>query len=486
MSTLNRRHFLKSSLAAGAFVATGCSQNSRTQTLGPIQPPRRGPNEEIRVACIGFRGQGQNHINIYAGLKDVAIAMLCDTDKAVWDKGFELLAKANRPAPPCVQDLREVYDNKEIDAVSIATPNHWHALATIWAMQAGKHVYVEKPAGHNVSESRRMVEAARKYNRICQVGTQCRSLKGAIDAMDYIKNGKIGKLHTARGLCYKRRDTIGLSDHPAHVPDSLNYELWIGPAPMQLPHRKNVHYDWHWFWDYGNGDIGNQGPHQMDVARWGMGKQTLPHSVISFGGRFGYKDDGETPNTQVAFFDYGDMQLIFEVRGLPTPKYRGASVGNIFYGTEGTVVMTAYHAGAAFDNNGNKVKEFDGFDVAAHFKNFIHACRTGRFTDLHTDILEGHLSSSLCHLSNVSYRLGEEVPFNQQTKAFGDDKEAYETFARTMDHLKENNVPMDGQTYRLGRRLTIKPGTETFENDPQADALLTRTYREPFVVPERI
>ncbi|HPZ99762.1 MAG TPA: Gfo/Idh/MocA family oxidoreductase, partial [Phycisphaerae bacterium] len=478
----NRRSFLKSSLAAGALAATSRSR------LFAAEAPRRGANEKIRIAVIGFNGQGGSHIRQYAGMDDVEIVALCDVDRDVWPKGLKPIEEKGKPTPKCFQDMRRVFDDKTIDAVSIATPNHWHALAAIWAMQSGKDVYVEKPVSHNVLEGRRMVEAARKYQRICQTGTQIRSNPGSIEAIQYVREGKIGKLLVARGLCYKRRDSIGLCGGPQEPPPNMDYDLWSGPAPLKPPHRKTdrgtVHYHWHWFWDYGNGDLGNQGIHQMDVARWGIGADRLPDNVIAFGGRLGYKDDGETPNTEIAFMEYGDVLLIFETRGLPTPNYRGAMVGNVFHGTEGSVVLTSYSRGAAFDKDGKKIRNFDG--GGNHHRNFIDAVRSRKYTDLKADILEGHLSSALCHLANISYLRGTDVPFSSQHKAFGDNKEAYETFERTMEHLKENKVPMDGETYRLGKKLIVDAANERFVGDEKANALLTREYREPFVVPNQV
>ena len=482
MSSISRRTVLKSFLASGA-VAAGVRAQEAKPAAAP--PARRGANERIRIAVIGFNGQGSGHIGAYAGMDDVEIAMLCDVDKDVWPKGLDKIKEKGKPLPPCVQDLREVFDNKDIDAVSIATPNHWHALAAIWAMQAGKDVYVEKPVSHNVSEGRRMVQAARKYGRVCQTGTQIRSNPGSIKAIEYVRKGGIGKLLVARGLCYKSRPSIGLCGADQEPPPNMNYDLWSGPALVKPPHRKTdrgtVHYHWHWLWAYGNGDLGNQGIHQMDVARWGLGLDRLPDSVISFGGRLGYKDDGETPNTEVAFMDYGDTQLIFETRGLPTPDFKGAKVGNVFHGTEGYVVLTGYAEGAAFDKDGKQVEKFKG--GGNHHRNFIDVVRSRTMADLKAPIAGGHLSSALCHLANISYLRGADVPFSQQGKAFGDDKESAETFARTMEHLKEAKVPMDGETYRLGKKLTLDVKNECFVGDKQADALLTREYREPFVVP---
>src|SRR5207248_511101 len=264
------------------------------------------------------------------------------------------------------KDLRQVIDSKDIDAVSIATPNHWHSLAAIWALQAGKDVYVEKPVSHNVWEGRQLVEAARKYDRICQAGMQIRSSAGSREAIEYVHSGKIGKVTLARGLCYKRRDSIGHKPD-APVPPGVEYDIWLGPAPKRPFNPNRFHYQWHWNWDYGNGDLGNQGIHQMDVARWGLNQPGPPKSVLGVGGRFGYTDDGQTPNTELVFLDYGESELIFEVRGLPTEALKvkptdttGAKVGNIFYGSEGYVVLPDYNGGVAFDKDGKAVATFRG------------------------------------------------------------------------------------------------------------------------------
>jgi predicted dehydrogenase len=399
------------------------------------------------------------------------------------------IEKGQGHAPKFEQDFRKLLDDKTIDIISIATPNHWHSLMAVWAIQAGKDVYVEKPVSHNISEGRRVVEAARRYNRICQAGTQCRSMTGTRAAMGFLRNGKLGKITLARGLCYKSRPSIGKVSGPQEPPSTMDYYLWCGPAPLKKPHHRSavfgaVHYDWHWFWDYGNGDLGNQGIHQMDVARWGLGKNELAKSVVSVGGRFGYVDDGETPNTQICVFDYGDSELIFEVRGLPTKHLLGARVGNVFYGSKGYLVCPSYDSAVAYHPDGQIMEVFKGGDD--HFGNFIKAVRSRKKEDLNGDILEGHLSSALCHLGNISYRLGIEQPFSKPAQAFGDDKSAYETLARMEEHLKEDKVPLDSTSYHIGRRLMFDAQAERFINDKEADALLTREYRSPFVVPEKV
>jgi predicted dehydrogenase len=352
-------------------------------------------------------------------------------------------------------------------------------------MQAGKDVYVEKPVSHNVSEGRRMVEVARKLGRICQTGTQCRSSEGVRPAIQYIRDGKIGRVHLARGLCYKSRPSIGRAGDEQPIPSTVDYDLWCGPAPKKPLARLRLHYDWHWVWDTGNGDLGNQGIHQMDIARWGLGLDAIASSALGLGGRFGYEDDGETPNTHLSFLDYGDKQLVFEVRGLNTQDYKGARVGVVFYGTDGYLVNPSYNSSTVFDSNGNAVHTFsDKEDILSkHFRNFLAAVRSRKHAELHADIEDGHLSSALCHLGNISYRLGTLQPFDQRTKAFGDDKEAYETFARFEEHLASNGVRMETSQYILGRRLTIDAKRERFVGDHEASAMLTRDYRRPFVLP---
>jgi hypothetical protein len=348
-------------------------------------------------------------------------------------------------------------------------------------------VYVEKPCSHNVHEGRVAVEAARKYDRIVQHGTQGRSSNAWEQLAAVVQSGKLGRLLVSRGLCYKRRVSIGVkpeTDPPAEV----DFDLWLGPAPRQAHHANLVHYNWHWFWDFGNGDIGNQGVHEMDKARWVIPGATLPKSVLSLGGRFGYTDQGQTPNTQLAVFDYGPTQLVFEVRGLDTGDYYGQKVGNVLHFEEGTVA-----GGKFWPKGSDRAEPLPKLDVRPerarggdHFGNFVACVRSRRREDQYADILEGHYSSALCHLANISYRLGEEVPFNAPAKAFGDDKDAYETLARMEEHLgKGNGLKLDGAKYRLGRRLRIDAAGESFVDCPEANRLLTRPYRQPFAVPEK-
>ena len=489
MPQITRRRFLEDSLmAATAALVGGDGMGTALAQEGAARVKTAGPNDQIRIAVIGVHGRGMAHVGGYLAQKDAVVAAICDVDLNVAGKAAKTVEDRSGKKPKIYQDLRKLYEDKEIDAVSMALPIHWHALASIWAMQAGKDVYVEKPVSHNVTEGRRMVEAARKFERICQAGTQSRSSPAVRDAIAHIHAGKIGRVFLARGLCYKTRGSIGIKpDGP--VPAGVDYNIWLGPAPERPFNPNRFHATgygtWHWFWDYGSGDLGNQGIHQMDIARWALNKDQLPKSVLSMGGRFGYEDQGETPNTQLSFYDYDDAQLIFEVRGLKTSALQDVKIGDIIYGDNGYVAFTSnYGKAAAFDNDGKMVQEFKG--DGNHFRNYLDAIRSRKAEDLHAPIAEGSLSSDLCHLGNISYRLGSPAPFSLKSKRFAEDKAAAETFARFTQHLADNGVKAEEATYRLGRALTIDAQNENFGQDTEANALLTRAYRAPFIVPEHL
>lgn len=475
MTQLNRRRFLKTSLAlAGSTFAI-----SGTKSSGNVL----GANDRIRIGVAGVHGRGRSHINGFAKQKNVEVIYLIDPDTRLYDRATKQVRDIAGNTPKTVQDVRQALDDSNLDAISIATPNHWHALMTIWACQAGKDVYVEKPCSHNVHEGRVAVQAARHYNRIVQHGTQSRSSGRWAQIVAAAQSGHYGPLKVARGVCYKKRPSIGFKEtKPA--PQGLDFNIWLGPAPEQPYHENLVHYNWHWFWDTGNGDIGNQGVHQMDIARWGIPGGKLPKNVISLGGRFGYTDQGETANTQLTVFDYGETQLIFEVRGL-VPKN---TITNVFHFEDGAI-----RADGRFYRNGSEkgeplpdVESSRGPGDGA-FGNFIAAVRSRNVGDLNADIEEGHYSSALCHLANVSYRLGSETPFDGKKKVFAGNEAASETFAQMEEHLaKDNGLKLESMTYQLGRRLEIDAETEKIINDSEANALLTRNYRSPFVVPEKI
>jgi len=383
-----------------------------------------GANDSIRMAVVGFNGQGKSHINGFSKIEGVRLVALCDVDRDVLDREAQKLRNVENPVETYT-DVRKLLENKDIDAISTASPNHWHALISIWACQAGKDVYVEKPVSHNVWEGRKIVEAARKYGRIVQTGTQSRSNMALREALSWVQAGNLGKIKVARGLCYKRRDSIGKVDGPQPVPASVDYDLWCGPAPKTPLMRKRLHYDWHWVWPTGSGDLGNQGIHQMDICRWALGKQEVSPRVFSVGGRLGYIDDGETPNTQFVVHDYRDALLIFEVRGLPArsgakemDKYRTQSVGNVIECEGGYLADTV-----AYDNQGKEIKKFVE-KGEGHHENFINAVRSRKPSDLHAEILEGHLSSALCHTGNISYKLGRQTNPEEIREGLKTDKAA--------------------------------------------------------------
>ncbi|MCC6587926.1 MAG: Gfo/Idh/MocA family oxidoreductase [Bryobacterales bacterium] len=406
-----------------------------------------GANERVNLVVIGVGGRGTAHVRSYNGLKDSCnIVGVCDVNQAARERASALVTSSGAPKPKEYNDMREVFADKSVDAVSMATPNHWHALGTVWACQAGKDVYVEKPASHNCFEADRMVDAARKYNRMVQIGTQSRSSPNIRKAMELLQQGVIGKVYMAKGLCFKRRVSIGKKpDMP--VPPGIDWDKFLGPAPMRPFNENRFKYNWHWFWDTGNGDLGNQGVHQMDIALWGLGVNELPNSVVSTGGKYVYDDDQETPNTQIATFDYGPRELVFEVRGLLTGSEgaeKGVKVGNLFYGSDGYMVLN----GGAFQvykgEKGELAMEENpgrGGD-GNHMKNFLDAVKSRNRESLNAEVATGITSAKLCHLANISYRLRRMLPVDS----------------------------------KAGK----------FVKDAEANAMLTRHYRAPYVVPERV
>ncbi len=502
MKNLSRRDFLKT--AAIGAAAFSLSPRSWSRALGA--------NGDIRVAQIGFHGQGGSHIKSLTKLDGVRLVALCDVDRHVLD------AKAKELGGDIATytDLRKLLENKEIDAVSIAVPNHWHALATILACQAGKDVYVEKPACHNIFEGRKMVEAARKYARIVQCGTQCRSSVGLQEAVQYIREGRLGKIKLARGFCYKARKSIGVVDGPQKVPDYIDYDLWCGPAPNDPPRRNTsfgtVHYDWHWFWPYGNGDYGNQGPHQVDICRWFLGEEVVAPFSMAIGGRLGYKDSAETPNTLIVYHGY-KTPMLFEVRGLPRDKaaqtegwkmdnYKGASVGNVIECQNGYVVVPSYTEAIMFDNDGKEITRFNGrkkkdatedktptglsAESGGHHGNWLAAVRSRDPKHLNADILEGVLSADLVHTGNISYRLGAHKQPAEIKEALQDNKSLAEAFDRMAAHLEANGVDCSKDNLQLGVPLKFDPKKERFPDNHLANQLLSRNYRRPFVMPAKV
>ena len=424
MTDVGRRVFLKSSVAAAS-------------AAGSIL----GANDRINLGVIGLRGRGRDHISTFAKIAGCRVAAICDIDEAQVGRAQDLLSELHSPPASAHKDLRRMLESKDIDAVTIATPNHWHALATIWACQAGKDVYVEKPASHNIWEGRRAVDAARKYNRIVQCGMQARSIEHYRQAIELVHQNAIGKVYLAKGLCYKRRLSIGRKpDGP--VPEDVDYDLWTGPA-AKLPFNPNrFHYNWHWFWNTGNGDVANQGVHEMDIGRWGLNKSTPPAKVTSLGGKFVYDDDQETPNTQLAAFSYGDAEQVFEVRGLITGSEGNMVleddkhyIGVIFFGSEGylTVDCNGFQVfmGEKRERTQHvKYAEEEPWSTRPHAGNFLKAVRSRKCSDLNCDILDGHISATLCHMANASYRVGRSLAFDAERESYGTDSEANQFLSR--------------------------------------------------------
>jgi predicted dehydrogenase len=455
MEPIDRRSFIRKSgvVTAGAIVG---------KPLIGRALQNRSLNDTINVAVIGIRSRGRDHYRALSKIPGVRIAKLCDIDSRLFPEVLAEVEELTGYRPATETDYRRLLEDRDIHAVSIATPNHWHALQTIWACQAGKDVYVEKPVSHTVLEGRKMVEAARKYGRVVQTGTQSRSSYSATNAMKFIKDGGLGEIYMAKGLCLKPRGNIGrVADSP--VPDGVNWDAHRGPAPMRPFNLNRFHYKWHWFWDTGNGDLGNQGIHQVDYARWSLDKMTLPVRINGTGNFFVWEGDQETPNIQHLDFEYGDGKILqFEVRGLGTNPEGGVRIGNLVYGSKGWLKVASEDVGGSQAYFTEVTLQPSGFSsyreeagpsfteddpasrdsVLNHFTNFFDCVRSRKWQDLHADILEGHLSSAICHLGNIA----------------------------TV----------------LKRSLKFDPDTETFVNDPEADSYLTKHYRDPYILPEQV
>ena len=483
MARQTRRSFLKHTLAAAATVTI-----SGTKSSGRVL----GANDTIRIAVAGLNGRGGSHVGEFGAMKNVEVAYIVDPDTRTYKKRQDQLRKLGRTAAQTATDIRKVLEDKELNAVSVATPNHWHSLITIWACDAGKDVYVEKPCSHNIHEGRIAVEMARKRERIVQHGTQSRSSQHWEDLRALAKSGKLGKLLVSRGLCYKDGGTGGstrgdIGHKPFKTPPAeLDFNIWLGPAKDQPYHENLVHYRWHWFWDFGNGDAGNQGVHQMDIARWVIPDATWPKSVISFGGRYANNDQGQTPNALVSVFDYGDTQLIFETRGLKSPAFRGESVGNILHFEEGIIAKGKFYPKGKGDGEAIPKVKGEVTRGGNHFANFIDCVRSRDLSKLHADIEIGHLSAGLCHLGNISYRLGSTSPYDPKLGKLSANDFGTDALTRMADHLKDHGIKFDGKNLFVGRKLDFDGKSERFVNDKEADAMVTRNYRKPFVVPDKV
>jgi predicted dehydrogenase len=424
MSPLDRRRFLQTS-------ATSVAALSAVTAAGAADKP----NEKIVMAVLGVHGRGRDLVKGFSARDGVEVAAVCDPDENTAADALKAVNKRQKRAPKVVKDLRRVFEDREITAVAVATPDHWHALATVWACQAGKHVYVEKPISHNLIEGRRMVEAARKYDRVVQVGTQRRSGAHFASAAEFVRSGQLGKVPFVRTWIAGNRPSIGhRADAP--VPAGVDYDLWLGPAPERPFNPNRFHYNWHWNWDYGTGELGNNGIHMLDVARMVTGLDA-PHTISCGGGKLFYDDDQQTPDTQVAVFDFPGTTVVWEHRIWSKTGAEGEPSGVILYGEKGTLVFdhNSWHV-----QDGVTASEKAAEIEAPHLRNFLDCVRDHKRPN--ADIEEGHKSTRLCHLGNIAYR--------------------------------------------VGRRLTFDASTETIRGDAEANRLLGRTYRPPFVLPPKV
>ena len=440
----SRRNFIRNSAAATAAIS-----------IPSIIPARAfGANDRINACVLGLNGRGKSHGQGFMAQDNVEVTHLCDPDMNILKERQKQYKEKYKIDVALEQDLRKIYDNKDIDVVSIATPNHWHSLAVIWACQAGKDVYVEKPGSHNIWEGRKMVEAANKYDRIVQHGVQLRSSPAVREAVKMMHEGYIGRVYMSRGLVFRWRGDIGRKGF-SPVPDGLNYDIWTGPAAMRPFSRDIVHYNWHWTFEYGNGDVGNQGIHETDLCMWGL-NVGLPTEITSMGGKFLWDDAKTTPEVLTSIYKYPEEDKIiqFEVRPWCTNTEEGVTVGNIFYGEKGILVVDGYDKYQFYmgqrrekDKGGSDSQMEAASEMArgdggtdGHFKNFIDAVRAHDKTILNGPVETAHLSSALAHLGNIAYR--------------------------------------------VNRVLTFNPNSERFVNDPEADSYLKRNYRAPYEVPE--
>jgi predicted dehydrogenase len=466
-----------------------------------------GANDDIRCAVVGVNSRGKAHIGGLSAIKGVRVTAICDVDPAVLDARVTGLTKQVGHKVEGHADVRKLIESKEYDVITTATPNHWHSLIAVWASQAGKDSYIEKPISHTVWEGRQVVNASRQNKTICAGGTQSRSMETIQQAVEYVHSGKLGKIEFAKGLCYKPRQSIG-EGAGGEIPAGLDYDLWCGPAQIEDPlRRKRFHYDWHWFYEYGNGDMGNQGIHQMDLARWFLGEKKLAPMVMSIGDRLGYVDNGTTPNTQLVYHAYEAAPLIFETRGLPSNRAaqkdgwgKKMDKPEEFPGDGGIAVIVQCENGRVYCSSGGKVKitDNDGEQVHEikgatgtnlHFENFIKAVRSRKHTDLNADCEETHYSSALCHTGLISHQLGVPMHGNEVREQIAGDKFLTGRYAAMEEHLERNEVPLGEQTITLGAALKFDPDTEKFTGnagdlDAKANALAKRAYRTPYEVPD--
>lgn len=482
MSRITRRGFIKTTSAAAVgstFLISG------TKSSGKIL----GANDRLRIAVAGLHGRGKSHIGGWTGQDNVEIAYLIDPDQNVLDGAMKSLESKTQGKYKTtgVADVREALADKNLDAISVATPNHWHSLITIWAAQAGKHVYVEKPMSHDCIEGRVVVEAQKKYGVVIQHGTQRRSDAGIAGLHEAIQDGKFGKLKIAYGYCCKPRGSIGTKEI-SQAPSNLDWNLWRGPADIQDYHGNFVHYNWHWFWKTGNGDMNNQGTHQLDVARWALNTdQTHPIRVMALGGRFAWDDQGETPNTMFAIAEYPNGQYVyFNVRNVNYPKYERQVENEYYFEDGGKIIRGQYYANGS--NKGERISVPSGkVTPGGNWGSFIAACRAGNPEMANGTAIEAHYASVLGHLMNNSYRLGEKVPFSAKAGGFAGNPDATEHFLRLHEIMSKGvGIKENAAHYIVGPWLTYDPSTESHTGDyaEQANALLKDPNRKGFVVPD--
>ncbi|MBN1816730.1 MAG: Gfo/Idh/MocA family oxidoreductase [Sedimentisphaerales bacterium] len=488
MNPQNRRTFLKNSIVSTAAAYLGLS-SCRSYAAD-------NPTDELRIAVAGIRGRGNQHIEDFQKIEGVKVVALCDPDKEILENRVkETVARYGHKVQGYV-DVRRLLDRKDIDVLVIAAPNHWHSLMTVYACQAGKHVYVEKPVSHSIWEGRQMVRAARRYNRIVQAGTQQRSCPAVQEAAHDIQSGKYGKpqwVHCSRLVA---RASIGKVTEPQPVPGSVDYNLWAGPAPMTPVMRKSFHYDWHWQWPWGDGEMGNWGVHYVDDLRHLLGWDDVPTKVIAAGNRFAWDDNGETPNMHFALFYHEDLPVVVDIRNLPDPQRRGGSDGAVYRNSregnrvefEEVSLRLVRGGGGVYDANGRRIRQYKGDGGSAHVGNFIRAVRAGRREDLAAEIEVGHLSTAMCHLANIAFRVGRQTHIDQIRESMKSSEDAVNTLHDICEQLEGNNVDLTKTPLVLGPPLTYDNAAEKFfgAGAEEANHLLKCPHRAPFVMPETL
>lgn len=472
---LSRRVFLKElGVVGGVALAAG--------------PRVLGANDEIRLAVVGCGIRSQTHLPEFGKLPGVRIVAVCDPDRERSAAAARSIDGRFKYKPDEVLDVRRLMERKDVDAISVATMQYWHALPTIWACQTGRHVYVEKPLAHFIWEGRQMVAAARKHGRLVQVGTQSRSTKAYAEMAHWLREGHLGKIQYVTCFANKPRQSIGKRSAPLPIPETLDYELWCGPARKEPIYRDKIQYDCSFTWNMGDGESCNQGVHEIDIARWMLGYTGLPRRTMSIGGRFVFNDAGEVPNTQIICYDYPEAPILYEVHNLPKSKEYMTpekwSTAPDFKGSRTSVCVQCeggYTLGtSAFDATGQKLKTFTGSEN--HFANFLKALRSGKREDLNADILEGHISTAICHAGNLSYRVGRPASLEEQRKQLGDVPGWREMHERYVKYL--GDIGVDPSTSTLGPWLECDAERECIKDHPKADELVRGFYRKPFVVPQ--